>query len=414
MDLETKNVHLYINPHGGLAGDMFCAAILDARPDLFAPLLETLATLSLPPEIRISLDEAGGDLSGKHFIVRLPEKSRVNHGHTHYRDIKKLLEKAPLPEGIKSRAQDIFLQLAEAEAYVHGVKTESVTFHEVGNWDSIIDIVSASFLLHQLNITATHTAPLPLGGGRVMTAHGLLPVPAPATARLLEGLPLVDDDIRGERVTPTGAAILKSLDPVCQHNKPLVLTGTGYGFGSRQLEGMPNCVQILLFKDEERGRNNTVPGKIDQVMEINFDVDDQSPEELAIGLDRLRDHEGVLSITTLQGIGKAGRPVMQIQLLCRPDLHQIVATECFHETTTIGLRLKETSRWVLPRQSVNVELEGNKYQVKKVDRPRDAVSAKTELRNVIKADGQIERQRLRRTAETLVLAKKKPYEQSDS
>ncbi len=208
MDLETNNVHLYINPHGGLAGDMFCAALLDARPDLLSPLQETLATLSLPSEIQIALDDAEGGLSGKRFIVRLPEKSQATHGHTYYRDIKALLENAPLPDGIKKRAQDIFLQLAEAEAYVHGVETDAVTFHEVGNWDSIIDIISASFLIHQLNITAAHTAPLPLGGGRIMTAHGLLPIPAPATARLLEGLPLVDDNIRGERVTPTGAAIL--------------------------------------------------------------------------------------------------------------------------------------------------------------------------------------------------------------
>jgi len=287
------------------------------------------------------------------------------------------------------------------------VEPDAVAFHEVGNWDSIVDIVSAAFLLERCGVESAGTAPLPLGGGRVTTAHGLLPVPAPATARLLRGLPVVDDGIGGERVTPTGAAILRALEPA-PGGVSGTLVASGYGFGGRVLAGVPNCIQVLLL---EPG-----PGmpalQSDRVLELAFEVDDQSPEDLAAGLDRLRAMDGVLSVTTLQAIGKAGRPTLQVRVLGRPERHRDLVEACFRETTTIGLRWRETARWVLARRSAAVSLEGRDLEVKLVRRP-DGESAKAEQRSLAEIEGQDRRRRLRGLAEATALQQNLDYDQSD-
>ncbi len=390
-------MHLHLNPLGGLAGDMFCAAILDAFPALFSELEATVEGLGAPVPVQMSLRDSPGNLKGKCLLVSPSE--RGHHRHTPFAEIRDLLGRARLETGVRERALGIFRLLAEAEGQVHGIDPEQVSFHEVGSWDSIADIVSAAFLLERLDVRSASSAPLPLGSGRVETAHGVLPVPAPATALLLRGLPVVDDGIPGERVTPTGAAILKSLDPLPRQTDPCLFNATGMGFGARELAGVPNCVQALFLEPRTgdlstRGVDPYQP-QTDRIAALGFEVDDQTPEDFALAMDHLRDMDGVLSAITWQAIGKGGRPTLRVEILSRPDRIAEVAEACFRETTTIGLRWQELPRLVLSRRQARIRVDDRTLGVKLVRRPEGS-SAKTENRDLDALDSHSARERLRR------------------
>ena len=385
-------MHLHLNPLGGLAGDMFCAALLHARPDLLEQVRTAINRLDMPVPVILELSEQEGLIGGKRFLVK-PESDTAEHAHhTGFRDILDLLQRCGLDEAVRLCAVRIFTLLAEAEGRVHGIPIQEVSFHEVGSWDSIADIVSASVLIEALGVSSASTGPLPLGGGRVKTAHGWLPVPAPATSILLQGLPVIDDGIGGERVTPTGAAILRALRPETGSNAGGVVRHSGMGFGNRDLGDIPNCLQITcLERDSWLGR--------DQVAVLRFDIDDQNPEDFALALDRLRSEDGVLSVTSTQAIGKQGRPTMRVELLARPQQKRAVADACFRETTTIGLRWEETQRLLLPREQHQLRLDGETVEIKRVQRP-GGTSVKLEARDLASAASQSERERMRRAAAT--------------
>ncbi len=392
-------MHLHLNPLGGLAGDMFCAALLHARPDLLEQVQAAVADLGMAVPVRLELLQQEGLIDGRRFRVMPHEQPGRHHHHTRFTEIRDLLRRSPLSDGVRNRALHIFTLLAEAEGQVHGVAPEIVSFHEVGSWDSIADIVSAAVLLESIEVDSASCAPLPLGGGRVRTAHGLLPVPAPATAILLQGLPVVNDGIAGERVTPTGAAILKSLDPSFNGSADGLLRHTGMGFGSRKLEGVPNCLQVLCL---EAAETPTFQTESDRVATLRCDIDDQSPEDFALAMDRLRSETGVLSVTSIQAIGKQGRPTMVVEILARPEYLNAVAEACFRETTTIGLRYGETRRLLLPRSQHSVDVASDRLEVKRVQRPTGP-SAKVESRDLKQAADQQERERLRRVGAALAL-----------
>ncbi len=398
-------MHIHLDPVGGLAGDMFCAAMLDAYPRLFDELLAVLRGLDLPKSIQVELRDAHGHLKGKHFAVlgRVPG----GNGHRLYRDIVRLLGDSPLDEKVRERALEVFRHLAEAEAFVHGMEPDAVTFHEVGNWDSIIDIVGAAYLLEAVGVDSASTSPLPMGRGRVETAHGLLPVPAPATARLLEGLELVDDGVSGERVTPTGAAILRSLEPRAAGlatGKRLQITGTG--FGTRKLARIPNCLRVLFFAEGPSRAGS------ERVTVMEFEVDDQTPEDLAIALEHLRLLEGVLSINTIPRIGKQGRPTMGVEILVRPEYLASACARCFQETTTIGLRWHEAQRMVLNRHAVSVSEGGAPLEVKIVERGENT-TAKVESRDLAGISCADARDRLRHRGAEQALNRKHTIHHED-
>ena len=237
----------HLDPVGGIAGDMFAAALLDARPDLADGLRAALAGLDLPDSVEIAIDpHRDSALSGARFKVTAPEDD--GHGHVRLAEVRARLEAARIAPALRSRALAIFVLLAEAEGAVHGVDPAEVTFHEVGAWDATVDIVAAAYLIEALGPARWSVGPVPLGSGRVRCAHGLLPVPAPAVVHLLRGLVTHDDGIEGERVTPTGAAILKHLapDPV-PAREPETLADVGTGFGSRALPGLSNVLRVLEF-----------------------------------------------------------------------------------------------------------------------------------------------------------------------
>jgi len=223
-------MQIHLDPVGGVAGDMFVAAVLNANPELTPGLLKTINGLGLPELVTCRIETANdGVLAGSRFVVECEAQPSIrhhqhahdsdgsnDHHHRRWSDIRKLIEQANLSSTAKEHALGIFGLLAGAEARVHGIPVADVAFHEVGAVDSIVDIVGTAFLIDALQADRWTTSPLPLGAGQVETAHGRLPIPAPAAALLLEGFAVFDDGIPGERVTPTGAAIVRYL---CRPNE---------------------------------------------------------------------------------------------------------------------------------------------------------------------------------------------------
>jgi uncharacterized protein (TIGR00299 family) protein len=427
-------MHLHLDAVGGLAGDMFAAALLDLRPDLASGAIAAARAAGLAPDVALAhqaFDD--GVLTGSRFVVTLPGGGDAptghhahetadgddgthghghrhahdpaddhahahpvphDHGHVRWADLRARLAGVPLAQPVRERAVAIFAGLAAAEARVHGKPIDAVSFHEVGAWDSIADIVAAAWLIEEIGATSWSVGPLPLGSGRVRTAHGLLPVPAPATVLLLEGLPCFDDGHAGERITPTGAAILKHLDPAPGLGPtPRVLGRVGHGFGTRRLRGLPNVLRVLAFDDAATGL------AVDQVTSLAFEVDDQTAEDLALGLDRLRALPGVLDVVQGAVTAKQGRQAAAVRVLATPTASEAVAAACLRETTTLGVRLQRVERRVLVRESVTA---ADGTRVKRARRP-GATTAKAELADLAGAGDHAAREARRRAAEQAAL-----------
>jgi uncharacterized protein (DUF111 family) len=286
------------------------------------------------------------------------------------------------------------------EGKIHGAPTDEVSFHELGGWDSIADIVGAAALIDALPGATWSVSTLPLGRGRTKTAHGLLPVPAPAATLLLKGYEFVDDGIEGERVTPTGAAILKHLNAT-QHaeRKTRKLLRTGNGFGTKSFPGISNVLRLLAFEEAH------AQAGADRVCVVTFEVDDQSPEDLAIALDHLRAHPAVLDVIQVPALGKKGRMTAHIQLLAEPEAVEQVFEACFNETATLGLRWQMLERRVLARRQEAVEVDGRSVRVKLAERP-GVRTAKVESDDLLAVKGgRVAREGARREAERAGLKK---------
>ena len=401
-------MHLHLDAIGGVAGDMFIAAVLDAFPHLCDGMLQAIRAGGLPDDITCRTVEHRDDvLTGLRFLVEgpayrphdrglaLPEE---RHRHTPFREIRARLERSNLTPGVKQRSIHIFTLLAEVEGKVHGMPAEAVSFHELGGWDSIADMVGAAFLIDALDTPTWSVGALPQGSGRVKTDHGWLPIPTPATALLLQGFELVDDGLAGERVTPTGAAILKHLNAAqrngAQHNRhPRRLLRTGSGFGTRTLPGLSNVLRLLAL-EETTGRMGS-----DRVAEIAFEVDDQTPEDLAIALDRLRAQPAVIDVLQIPGFGKKGRMTAHIQILAEPEDLDGVFEACFRETATLGLRWHVRERRILERNQTTVDIDGRSVRVKVAERS-GALTAKAESDDLLSVvGGRRERETVRQAAE---------------
>jgi uncharacterized protein (TIGR00299 family) protein len=377
-----------------MAGDMFAAALLHAEPDRAAACLRAAESVAHVP-CRL-VDHRDHVLSGARFVV----EAAARHAHVDWADIRARLHAAPLAPAVREHALGIFGRLAAAEAQVHGIAPEAVTFHEVGAADSLADIVAAAFLIVAQaagDAPATWSVgPLPLGSGRVATAHGMLPVPAPATALLLEGFAVIDDGVGGERVTPTGAAILRHLRAQAAPPPGMRrMLGTGIGFGTRRLPGLSNVLRVVLT--EAQPIAGTDAGHRELAI-ISFEVDDQAAEDLACGLDRIRALAGVHDALQMPAFGKKGRMATHIQVLAAPEAMEAVIEACFRETSTIGLRTHLVQGRVLPRSTAEVSVEGRAVRVKRVERPGGA-TGKAESDDLRDLPGLAARARLRRRAE---------------
>ena len=414
-------MHIHLDPVGGLAGDMFVAALLDAFPPLEPLVANAVRAAGLPERFRCDLvAHADHALNGKRFLVlenphphghdhthtpdHAPDHAHAHdhdhapdsdHGHRPFAQIRAALGTAPLDPGVRDHALAIFTLLAEAEAQVHGATPDTVSFHELGEWDSIADIVAAAAIINALGPATWSLSPLPLGSGFVKSAHGRLPVPAPATTLLLRGLRVFDDGIGGERVTPTGAAIarhLSSLPGTAPRDRTML--GTGLGFGTRVLPGTSNCVRALVFEAAAAGPDPHG----DSVTAIEFEIDDQTPEDLAIGLDHVRAHPQVLDVVQTPVFGKKGRVAISVRVLCRSAGVDEVSLACFEETTTLGVRLLDVRRLTLARTASRVDIGARTLSMKHAERGAD-VTTKVEAENLRDVRGHAERQRLRHAAD---------------
>jgi hypothetical protein len=385
--------HFHLDAMGGIAGDMFTAALLNAFPEHESAVIAAAQGVAGVPCRVVAHND--GVLAGVRFCVDPPPEPD-HHPHAAWRDVRARLESAPLPEAVRGHAVGIFGHLAQVEARVHGLTPDEVAFHEVGAVDSLADIVAASWLIEAVGPGRWSVSPLPLGGGRVETAHGPMPVPAPATALLLEGFAMVDDGIAGERVTPTGAAILRYLGCGARPRAPGRLGRSGIGFGTRRLNGLSNVLRVLAFDDA--ADDPAVPHR--QLAVIGFEVDDQSAEDLALGLDRVRTLPDVHDVLQMPAFGKKGRLVTHVQVLARPEAAEAVAQACFSETTTIGLRINLVQGRALAREGREVAVAERQLRVKVVDR-LGGRTGKAEADDVRDVTGHAARTRLRRRAELL-------------
>jgi uncharacterized protein (DUF111 family) len=293
-----------------------------------------------------------------------------------------------LEPAIRANVLAIFRHLAEAEARAHGVTPAEVHFHEVADWDSVVDIIAAASLAARSRVASWSVASLPLGAGTIAGAHGVLPIPAPATVQLLKGFYVHRDDEPGERVTPTGAAILRHLvrDPIAAPWTGCIV-GHGAGAGTRKMRSRPNILRVLAI--------DTAHADSDQVGEVGFEIDDMTPEEISVALDRIRADDAVLDAAYHIDYGKKSRTRFAIRVLLRAGRDEHVADLCFRETATLGLRTGMAVRRILPRSDHHVA----GLRVKRATRP-GGTTAKTESDDLAGIEGLDARRANARIAES--------------
>jgi len=317
---------------------------------------------------------------------------RHSHG-ARYADLVTRIRDAALHPGTADQAIAILRRLAEAESRMHKVPVDAVHFHEVGDWDSLMDVVAAGSIAAAVAPCTWSVSDLPTGRGLVRTQHGLLPVPAPATAEILRGFHWRDDGIGGERVTPTGAAIIAHLANDAPPRSGMSLLAVGSGAGMRELPGMPNILRAMVYALDEVDQSAYVYA--DEIIVLSFDIDDMTGEEIGVAADRLRVADGVLDLSIGNRQGKKGRPMHNFCLLLRPDVLETVSVLCFHETSTIGVRWQRASRICLQR-SADIVTEGDaQLRRKQVLRPHGQVSIKVESDDLSTREGLLERRRLK-------------------
>jgi uncharacterized protein (TIGR00299 family) protein len=283
------------------------------------------------------------------------------HAHRHYREIRTMLETCALPAATKQRALAVFARLAAAEATIHGVAVDDVSFHEVGAVDSIVDIVGTAIGLEWLAVERIYASPLPLGSGMVRSKHGVIPVPAPATVELLRGFPVRVGDGTGELVTPTGAAILAALAQPGEPLPPLRVSAVGYGAGTRPQPDRPNLLRLML--GERAATTQT-----DELVEIAASIDDANPELYAHALEAAL-IAGARDAWLVGAQMKKQRPGVVLHALADAAARDAVASAILRETTAIGLRFHPVQRIVLPREQIVVETPYGPVQVKLAHAP---------------------------------------------
>lgn len=340
----------YLDCVGGLAGDMLLGALLDAGADL--------------ERLRGVPDALG--LSGVEINVERVERQRIgalhvrvdapaDHMHRDYREIRNVVEKARLAAQPRTRSLEAFARLAEVEGRIHGVPVDDVHFHELGAVDTLVDVCGAFTLLDDLGVERVACSPLPFARGLTRAAHGVLPLPAPATLALLEGAPLVGVDSEAELVTPTGAAIAATVVQEWGPLPPLTLERVGYGAGTADLADRPNVVRVLLGAEAAPRTGDVV------LLETN--LDDLSPELVPDAVERCF-AAGALDVWTVPAQMKKGRPGIVLAALSRRGAEADIARAMLEETTALGVRVAHLSRWELEREERVVEVAGGTVRVK--------------------------------------------------
>lgn len=429
-----KGLHVHFDPCSGVAGDMSVAALVDAGvPDKV--VRQAVAAIGLKG-LKVDFEtRKRGAIVGLGFVVNWPGKAETkarrraafmaaqashahdDHGHPHghphahddhehphdhgdhgdhghddhvdhdhahghgkhshehrdYAEIRRLLRKSGLATGAKKLAGEIFERIAIVEAAIHGVSVDKVAFHEVGAWDSIADIVGAAAALTWLSPASVTSTPPVLGSGIIHTAHGLMPVPAPATAALLRGLPVLSEG-QGELTTPTGAAILAAVVGSFTPPPPMHLRAQGFGAGTRENPDRPNVLRVMI--GETMGQ--ALPTAANEVVSLAANIDDMSPQ-LAEPLMTALFEAGALDAWFVPIVMKKGRPAIEAQALCAPDKLAAVEQALFANSSTIGVRRQLMQRTVLDRSIATVKTSLGQVRVKVVSREGELWGATPEF-----------------------------------
>jgi pyridinium-3,5-bisthiocarboxylic acid mononucleotide nickel chelatase len=348
---------------------MLLGALVDAGVP-FTTLAETTVALNVGAHLVMRKVSRGG-LAATKVDVHTPDQHPPEPAHTHdaqpahthapHRHLSAILaiiHSAPLSETVKARAVRAFQLLGEAEAAIHSIPIEKVHFHEVGAVDTIVDIVCAAAGAEALGVDRWLSSPLNVGSGTVVCQHGTLPVPAPATLALLGDAPVYADGPPMERVTPTGAAVLRMLDVSYAPLPPMRIKASGYGAGGRETLGQPNLLRLLVGEEEDTGADES-----ESVAVIETVIDDSSPQVLAYVSELLLE-AGAWDVYRAAVQMKKGRAGVQITVLCRPSLLPRLRDLLFRETTTIGLRWRLENKVALSREILKVQTARGEVRIK--------------------------------------------------
>ncbi len=344
----------YFDCFSGISGDMTLGALVDAGCD----------AENLRAELR-GLQVPGWELSAEKVwkngmaATWVKVTTEDQQKHRSLSTILEILRKSQLAPSVRERAAAIFTKLGEAEARVHDVPIEKIHFHEVGAVDAIVDIVGTCIGFHALGIERFACSAVNVGGGTVKMAHGILPVPAPATASLLQGKPTYSSGVQRELVTPTGAAIVSTLCDFFGPQPPMSVSAIGYGAGAADLEGQPNVVRIMIGEAAEK----TVAGFDEEIAVIEANLDDMNPQIYGYFLEKAL-AGGVLDVYTTPVQMKKNRPGTLLTVLCKPEDANSLMSLIFAETTTFGARTYRAQRRVLPREFVSVATSFGEVRIK--------------------------------------------------
>jgi pyridinium-3,5-bisthiocarboxylic acid mononucleotide nickel chelatase len=360
---------LVFDPFAGISGDMVVGALVDlGLPEDW--LREVVDSLGLGAEVRVERVDRSG-IACTRVEFRVPAESR----HRHLPDVLEIVDRSTVPAAARELAAAAFTALARAEASVHGVPVEEVHFHEVGALDSILDVLCGVAGVHELGFGRCVTRPVAVGSGTIQIAHGAYPLPAPATARLLEGLVVRETGYPEECTTPTGAAILATLTRGVAPPAQVVYGPSGFGAGTRDPAGRANCLRVIAC---------TAPAAGDQLYLVQADIDDLAPEYLAAARDEVMD-AGALDVALVRIDMKKGRPGYRLEALAPAAALQAVTDAFFIGTRTIGVRYWEVDRTVLERDEDVVEWRGQQIRRKRVRLPDGRTRTKPEYEDVVAA-----------------------------
>lgn len=344
----------YFDCFSGISGDMTLGALIDAGCDVS----------HLRKELR-SLQVSGWELTAERVwkngmaATYAKVKTEDHEKHRSLSEILEILNKSQLAPQVRDRAGAIFEKLGEAEARVHDVPLEKIHFHEVGAVDAIVDIVGACIAFNALGVDKFACSPLNVGGGTARMAHGVLPVPAPATANLLQGKPTYSNGVQRELVTPTGAAMVATLCDSFGPQPSMTVSAIGYGAGTADLEGQPNVLRVMIGESAEK----VVPGYHEEISVIEANLDDMNPQIYGYFLEKAL-AAGALDVYTTPVQMKKNRPGTLLTVLCKPSDTDALTSMIFAETTTFGVRTTRAQRHILPREHVSVSTTFGEVRIK--------------------------------------------------
>lgn len=363
----------YFDCYAGISGDMTIAAFLDAGLDM-KTLTRQLAKLKIGGyELRKSKVRRGS-IAGTKFDC-IADRT-ASHSHRSVEDILKIIGRSGLKPAVKKTAQDIFKLLGEAESMVHGSRTdEGMILHELGDIDSIVDIVGCAIAIDEMGIDEVRSSAVRMGRCLADTRHGKIPVPSPAALELLKNIPVSIADIEAELVTPTGAAILKTLSKSFGEMPQIKIGAIGYGAGSRKLDGMANMLRVII--GDSRG---AFPQ--DRISVIEANIDDMNPQNFEYVFERLF-KEGALDVYATAIQMKKLRPAVKLTVLAERGRLGRLASVIFKETTTIGIRFYEAERFTLARKSIAVKTKYGVVNVKLANAPDGVVTVSPEYEDCV-------------------------------